>query len=96
MKPTTSSKTGLFTTILFAAATACAMVSMTGCAAPTAADEESATSSSDHLDGEEVEKVEYDPGMADELAKIEHDKGSPIGNAPAGDHTPQANRQRAQ
>jgi hypothetical protein len=67
MKPTTSSKTGLFTIILFAAATAFAMGSMTGCAAPTAADEESATASSDRLDGEKPtqEKIEYDPELAE-------------------------------
>jgi hypothetical protein len=73
MKPTTSSKTGLFTTILFAAATACAMASMTGCAAPTAADEESATTSSDHLDGEKVteEKIVFDPSVAADLEKVD-------------------------
>src|SRR5512140_2759048 len=66
MKPTTSSKTGLFLSILFAVAAASAVASLTGCGAAPG-DETAATSTDEQLDETErlpVKKVAFDPAAA--------------------------------
>ncbi len=101
MKPTTSSKTGIFHTILFATATAFALASMTGCAAATG--EETATASSDSLDGQKTqqEKVQYDPSLAQDYENLIRNAGNNGGggrgvDGVVDDVTPPRKKQNAQ
>ena len=79
MKPTTSSKTGLFTNILFAVSTVLLAATLGGCSGAPDSGEQAETTT-DRLDDTplEVKKLKFDPTLETDFARSPGNAGSGI------------------